>query len=68
VRFSPKFVPDELAVYEGETTLVTVLPEGALKGVKVNGTLTVQACSDEVCLPPAKIPVTPVTADEQVAR
>ncbi len=58
-RIKPRFAPDGLDVYESETKLVAVFPKGALTGVdKIDGTLTVQACSDEVCLPPAQIPIT----------
>ena len=60
VRIKPKFAPDGLDVYEGATKVVTVLPKGALTGTgSVRGAVTVQACSHEVCLPPATIAVTP---------
>jgi len=60
VRIKPKFAPDGLDVYEGTTKVVTVLPKGALAGIgSVRGTVMVQACSNEVCLPPATIAVTP---------
>lgn len=60
VRIKSKFAPDGLDVYEGETRVVALFPKGALKdAASIRGTLTVQACSDEVCLPPAEIPVTP---------
>jgi hypothetical protein len=60
VRIKPKFAPDGLDVYEGTTKVVTLFPKGALEGAgTVRGTVTVQACSNEVCLPPATIAVTP---------
>ena len=60
VRIKPKFAPDGLDVYEGVTKVVAIFPRGALKPAgSIRGTLTVQACSDEVCLPPAKIPMMP---------
>jgi uncharacterized protein YyaL (SSP411 family) len=60
VRIKPKFAPDGLDVYEGETKVVALFPKGVLKdAASIRGTLTVQACSNEVCLPPAKIPVAP---------
>jgi uncharacterized protein len=60
VRIKPKFAPDGLDVYEGVTKIVAIFPRGALKPAgSIRGTLTVQACSDEVCLPPAKIPMMP---------
>ncbi len=60
VRIKPKFAPDGLDVYEGVVKVVALFPKGALKGLGgIRGTLTVQACSNEVCLPPAEIPVVP---------
>ena len=60
VRIKPKFAPDGLDVYEGVTRIVALFPKGALKdAASIRGTLTVQACNDEVCLPPAKIPIAP---------
>jgi hypothetical protein len=60
VRIKPKFALDGLDVYEGVTKIVAIFPRGALKPAgSIRGTLTVQACSDEVCLPPAKIPMMP---------
>ena len=60
VRIKPKFAPDGLDVYEGVTKVVALFPKGTLTGAAdIRGTLTVQACSNEVCLPPARIPVAP---------
>jgi hypothetical protein len=60
VRIRPKFAPDGLDVYEGVTKIVALFPKGALKeAASIRGTLTVQACSNEVCLPPATIQMTP---------
>jgi uncharacterized protein YyaL (SSP411 family) len=60
VRIKPKFAPDGLNVYEGMTRIVVLLPKGSLKNSDpLRGTLTVQACSNEVCLPPVKMPVAP---------
>jgi hypothetical protein len=60
LRIKPKFAPDGLDVYEGVTRVVALFPKGALKDAgSIRGTLTVQACSNEVCLPPANIPVAP---------
>jgi uncharacterized protein YyaL (SSP411 family) len=60
VRIKPKFAPDGLDVYEGVTTIVALCPKGALKNPPgIRGTLSVQACSNEVCLPPATIEMTP---------
>ncbi len=60
VRIKPKFAPDGLDVYAGEARVIALFPKGAVKdAASIRGTLTVQACSDEVCLPPANIPVAP---------
>jgi hypothetical protein len=60
VRITPQFAPDGLEVYEGVANLVALFPKGTLaRAAGIRGTLTVQACSDQVCLPPAKIRVVP---------
>jgi uncharacterized protein YyaL (SSP411 family) len=60
VRIKPQFAPDGLDVYEGVTRIVAVFPKGSLKDADcLRGALTVQACSNEVCLPPAKLRVAP---------
>ena len=67
VRFAPRFVPQAIDVYEGQVAFEADFPKGALsrRGV-VTARLTVQACSDTVCLPPETIAV-PVRADDQPA-
>ena len=60
VRIKPEFAPAGLGVYEGTATVITRYPKGAVTGAgSVRGAVTVQACSNEVCLPPATIAVTP---------
>lgn len=55
----PLFAPDGLKVYEGSIVLKGVAPKGTLmKHVPITATLKVQACNDEVCLPPATLPLT----------
>ena len=54
----PRFAPDGLRVYEGTITLKGVAPTGALaRGKAMTASLKVQACDDQVCLPPATLPV-----------
>jgi hypothetical protein len=54
----PKFAPEGLKVYEGLVTLNVTAPKGTVvRGRPVVGDLRVQACNDEVCLPPATMPV-----------
>jgi hypothetical protein len=58
VRIHPRFAPDGLDVYEGSARVIAAFPKGTLGRVeRVRATLTVQACSTEVCLPPATLPV-----------
>jgi uncharacterized protein YyaL (SSP411 family) len=55
----PKFAREGLKVYEGSIKLIAMMPKGALaRGKPVNAELGVQACNDEICLPPAKLPLT----------
>ncbi len=57
--FAPAFASEGLQVYEGEVELVAEFPAGTLAGLRaVEGELSVQACDDRVCLPPATLPVT----------
>ena len=52
----PLFAPDGLKVYEGSIVLRGLAPKGTLmKHVPITATLKVQACNDEVCLPPATL-------------
>jgi hypothetical protein len=54
--FKPKFAPDGLKVYEGSIRLKGVAPKGALVGREpITAALRVQACNDEVCLPPSTL-------------
>lgn len=58
IRFKPSFTPDALNVYEGTAKIVATFPARTLKARKeLRGTLTAQACNNEVCLPPSKLPI-----------
>ena len=58
IRFKPSFIPDALNVYEGTAKIMATFPAGTLKARKeLRCTLTAQACNDEVCLPPSKLPI-----------
>ncbi len=57
-RFTAKFAPEGLDVYEGSVAITARLPKDSLKGIKaIQGTLTAQACTDQICLPPSTVPV-----------
>ena len=59
VLFRPSFAREGLKVYAGSVVLAAELPRGALQASgTIRATVHVQACDDEVCFPPAKIPVT----------
>ena len=54
----PKFAPEGLKVYEGKVMLKAAAPSGALpRGELPTAELRVQACTDEICLPPATLPL-----------
>jgi hypothetical protein len=57
-RFKPKFVDEYLDVYQGIVQITAIMPKGTLAGAPaLRATLTVQACTDVICLPPADIPI-----------
>ncbi len=65
VRYPPptvlrsSFAPDPLNVYSGRVQAVARLKKGALDGLAgLRATVTSQACTDTVCLPPSRIPLT----------
>ena len=56
-----KFTKRELSVYEGSVTLrlkVEAENDAALGALKLPLTLRYQACNEEACLPPVKLPLT----------
>lgn len=58
VRFKPAFATDGLDVYEGTVTISAKFAKDSLaKTDKVETSLTAQACTDRICLPPSEIPV-----------
>jgi hypothetical protein len=65
VRFKPAFAAEALDVYEGLADVVAVFPKGTLNGARtIAGRVTVQACDDQVCLPPADLPFTVKVSDQ----
>ena len=57
-RFKPNFSDEVLDVYQGTEMIVAVFPSGALKpGTHLHGILLAQACTDQICLPPAEIAI-----------
>ncbi|MHB1238974.1 MAG: DUF255 domain-containing protein [Gammaproteobacteria bacterium] len=59
VRITPAFATEGLNVYEGTAHITSVFPAGTLKPAgTVHGDVRVQACNEQVCLPPATLPLT----------
>lgn len=57
-RFKPKFTSEPLDVYQGTVVITAFLPKDALGHVPAFGaSVTVQACTDTICLPPADLPI-----------
>jgi uncharacterized protein YyaL (SSP411 family) len=61
--FKPSFAPAGLKVYEGKVTLAASFRKGAVgTDSQIDAIVSTQACTSEICLPPAKLVVT-VTRD-----
>lgn len=55
-KFKPAFTDEPIAVYEDTVAMAADFPPGALDGVRaVQFTLTAQACTEQICLPPDDI-------------
>ena len=58
VRFKPRFVDEWIDVYQGTIEIEAIFPDGTLAQTSTpEGAVTAQACTDEVCLPPAELPL-----------
>ena len=58
IRFTAEFAPEGLDVYEGSVAITAKFPKDSLKEIKaIQGTVTAQACSSQICLPPSELPV-----------
>jgi hypothetical protein len=58
VSFKPKFADQAINVYEGKIQIVAEFPKGTFARERyLFGTLVAQACTDEICLPPASLPL-----------
>lgn len=56
VRYKPKFADEALDVYEGTIRITAEFPQGAVARTRhLFGTVTAQACTDVICLPPADL-------------
>jgi len=58
VQFAPAFSPETLDVYEDTVHITALFRPGSVSEVEtLLGALTVQACTEELCLPPSTIPL-----------
>ena len=58
IQFKPSFSDTPIDVYEHKPALVATFGSTALKDSEVlRGKVSVQACNDQLCLPPSKLPV-----------
>lgn len=56
IRFKPAFADDPIEVYEGTVTIAAMFSPGVLDRRRELGfTLTAQACTEQLCLPPDDI-------------
>ena len=56
IRFKPRFVEDAIDVYEGIVVFTATFPAGTLESVHpLRFTVTAQACTDVICLPPDEL-------------
>jgi hypothetical protein len=56
--FKPKFSPEGISVYEGAVTIRAKLPKGELASAASEPVqIEVQACTDQLCLPPATLSI-----------
>ncbi len=64
IRFTAKFAPADLDVYEGSIAVVAKFAEGSLRGIKaIQGSVTAQACTNQICLPPSTLPISIAVGD-----
>lgn len=62
VHFKPKFVDEILDVYEGMVRITAEFPQGSLTRTPyLFGTVTAQACTEAICLPPADLTLPQIT-------
>jgi uncharacterized protein len=65
IRFKAEFAPEGLDVYEGVVTVVAKFPKGSLQQAgTIHASVTAQACTNQICLPPSTLPVSIVGADK----
>ena len=62
--FNPKFSPEGISVYEGSVVIRAELPKGSLPSTaSAPLQIEVQACTTQICLPPATITAVIISGD-----
>ncbi|MGQ0685486.1 thioredoxin domain-containing protein [Bradyrhizobium sp.] len=65
VRFTSRFAPEGLDVYEGSVVVVANFSKDSLQGIDpIQGSVTAQACTEQVCLPPSTLPISIAVSDK----
>jgi len=64
-RFKAAYAPEGIEILEGTVTIHARFPKGHLQKAGARGTVTAQACTDKVCLPPSKFPVSVSAAPKE---
>jgi Disulphide bond corrector protein DsbC len=64
IRFTAEFAPEGFDVYEGSIAVIAKFPKGSLRGIKsIQGAVTAQACTNQICLPPSTLPISTAVGD-----
>jgi hypothetical protein len=65
MRFTAEFAPEGLDVYEGPVAIIARFPKASIKGIRaIQGTVTAQACTNQICLPPSTLPISTAVAEK----
>ncbi len=56
--FQPKFANETIDVYQGTVKIIAIFAKGTLtQQTRLRGSVLAQACTDQICLPPAEISI-----------
>ena len=62
LSYTPSFAGRPLDVYNGVVSFIASFANGSFnKAPTIRGNVTVQACNDQICLPPANLPIAATT-------
>ena len=57
LSYTPSFAGHVLNVYDGVVNITVTFHKGVIRNGTVRGKVTAQACSDQMCLSPANLPI-----------